>query len=125
MLLLISSILITLALIFYSVGVWAEHIARYLKSWHLLCFWLGFLSDISGTFAMHLLAQGRFDITEPHTLTGQMALWSMLIHAIWATLVVRGDLEEKRQNFHRYSIIVWLFWLIPYFSGMFLSMSKN
>ena len=96
MLLIISSTLITLALIFYSFGVWAERFARYLKSWHLFCFWLGFLSDISGTFTMHLLAKGRFDITEPHTLTGQIALWLMLIHAIWATLVVKGNLENKR-----------------------------
>ena len=125
MLLIISSTLITLALIFYSIGVWAERIAKYLKSWHLFYFWLGFLNDISGTFTMHLLAKGRFDITEPHTLTGQIALWLMLIHAIWATLVVKGDYEKKRKNFHRYSIIVWLFWLIPYFSGMYLGMSRN
>jgi uncharacterized repeat protein (TIGR03987 family) len=125
MLLIISSILITLALIFYSIGVWAERIAKYLKSWHLFCFWLGFINDISGTFTMHLLAKGRFDITEPHTLTGQIALWLMLIHAIWATLVVKGDFENKRKSFHRYSIIVWLIWLIPYFSGMYLGMSRN
>jgi len=125
MLLIVSSTLITLALIFYSIGVWAERIAKYLKTWHLFYFWLGFVNDISGTFTMHLLAKGSFDITEPHTLTGQVALWLMLIHAIWATLVVKGNIEEKRKNFHRYSIIVWCFWLIPYFSGMYLGMRIN
>ena len=46
---------------------------------------MGFAFDVSGTWAMHLLATGPFDITEPHTLTGQIALWLMFLHAIWAT----------------------------------------
>jgi hypothetical protein len=29
------------ALIFYSVGVWSERIARYLKPWHVAAFWTG------------------------------------------------------------------------------------
>ena len=37
-----GSILITLALAFYSLGVWAEHVARYLKGWHVVAFWTGF-----------------------------------------------------------------------------------
>jgi len=31
--------------------------------------------------------------------------------------------EEARQGFHRYSLVVWLIWLIPYISGMYLGMS--
>ncbi len=117
-----STILITLALIFYSLGVWAERIARYLKSWHVFSFWIGLVFDISGTYTMHLLAKGPFDITEPHTLTGQIALWLMLIHAVWATRVVLKNDEKLRATFHKFSIIVWLIWLIPYFGGMYLGM---
>ena len=124
MLLIASSVLITLALIFYSIGVWAERIARYLKRWHVVCFWIGFSFDVAGTLAMHKLAEGRFDITEPHTFTGQLALWLMLIHAIWATIVIRKRQEELKLKFHRYSIFVWLIWLIPYFGGMFIGMSN-
>ncbi|MFZ1729617.1 MAG: HsmA family protein [Bacteroidota bacterium] len=120
-----AAILITLALIFYSLGVWAERLARYLKNWHVLAFWTGFVFDISGTLAMHQMASGPFDITAPHTMTGQLALWLMLIHAIWATWVVRRGSESLRINFHRYSIIVWLIWLIPYFGGMYLGMSSK
>ncbi len=119
-----SSVLITLALLFYSLGVWAERIARYLKPWHTVAFFTGFIFDVSGTYAMHLLADGRFDITEPHTLTGQIALWLMLFHAVWAARVVIKKDERMRTSFHRFSIIVWLIWLIPYFGGMFLGMSK-
>lgn len=123
--LIISSVLITLALVFYSLGVWAERYSRYLKRWHLYCFWSGFLFDVSGTIAMHILAEGKFDIADSHTLTGQIALWAMLIHAIWATFVIKFDVEKMRKKFHRYSIVVWLSWLIPYFGGMFLGMSKH
>jgi len=122
--LLVSIVLITLALVFYSIGVWSERIARYLKGWHVAAFWTGLLFDLSGTLAMHLLAQGAFDITKPHTLTGQIALWLMLIHAAWATAVVRKGTTEARTNFHRYSLLVWLVWLIPYFGGMVLAVKK-
>ena len=121
-LLILSIILITLALAFYSLGVWAERIARYLKSWHVSSFWTGFAFDISGTFAMHQLAEGPFDLLEQHTLTGQIALWLMLAHALWATRVANKGNDEARKKFHRYSFIVWLIWLIPYFSGMYIGM---
>jgi uncharacterized repeat protein (TIGR03987 family) len=123
-LVIISASLITLALIFYSLGVWSERLARYLKLRHVVAFWIGFTFDISGTYAMHLLAKGPFDITKPHTLTGQIALWLMLFHAIWATIVVAKQNESLRNKFHKFSIVVWLIWLIPYFGGLYLGMSK-
>jgi uncharacterized repeat protein (TIGR03987 family) len=119
----ISTLLITLALVFYSTGIWAERIARRLKPWHLIAFWTGFVFDVSGTWAMHKLSDGKFDFLEPHTLTGQIALWLMLGHALWATVVVRKGKESMLNNFHKLSIFVWLVWLIPYFGGMFLAMS--
>lgn len=78
--------------------------------------------DISGTLAMHVLADGPFDLRDPHTLTGQLALWLMLGHAVWATQVARRGSEAVRSGFHRYSLVVWTFWLIPYFGGMALGM---
>lgn len=117
-----ASILITLALIFYSLGVWAEHFARYLKGWHVAAFWTGFFFDTSGTLAMELIRPG-FDWASFHTITGQIALWLMFAHAIWATRVVRKGREEARRRFHRLSLVVWGVWLVPYFGGMFLGMA--
>lgn len=116
----ISFSLITTALLFYSLGVWSERIKRYLKGWHVAAFWTGFAFDIAGTLTMHQMAEGPFDIFEPHTFTGQVALWLMLIHAVWATYVVRQGTEKVRISFHRYSIIVWLIWLVPYFGGIYI-----
>lgn len=123
MLFLMSFILITMALIFYSIGVWSERMSRYLKRWHVVCFWTGFVFDVSGTLAMHRMAEGRFNIFELHTLTGQIALWLMLIHSVWATQALRQGTEKARSSFHHYSLFVWLIWLIPYFGGMALGMS--
>lgn len=120
--LVVSIVLITTALFFYSLGVWAERLARYLKVWHVIAFWIGFAFDVSGTFAMHLMAEGPFDLSEPHTLTGQIAIWLMFLHAFWAARVVKKGNEKMLTTFHRFSIFVWMIWLIPYFGGMYLGM---
>jgi uncharacterized repeat protein (TIGR03987 family) len=122
--LIVSTILITLALFFYSLGVWAERFARYLKLWHVVAFWIGFTFDVSGTWAMHLMAKSSFNILQSHTLTGQIAIWLMLFHASWATSVVRKGSEKMLTRFHRFSIFVWLVWLIPYIGGMYLGMQR-
>lgn len=120
----LASVLITLALVFYSLGIWSERFARYLKPWHLIAFWIGFLFDTSGTYAMSLIARKPFNFTDPHSLTGQLAIWLMLAHAIWATIVIIKGSEKAKVGFHKYSLIVWLIWLIPYLSGMYLGMSR-
>jgi uncharacterized repeat protein (TIGR03987 family) len=115
-------VLITLALVFYSLGVWAEHIKRYLKGWHVAAFWTGFSFDCSGTVAMELLEPGFGGLTL-HNVSGQIALWLMFVHAIWATRVVRRGSEDARRRFHRLSLVVWAVWLVPYISGMLLGMT--
>ena len=122
-LVIISFTLITIALCFYSIGVWAERLAHYLKFWHVVCFWLGLIFDLAGTLAMHFLAKGPFDISKPHTLTGQIALWLMLIHAVWATYVATRGGHDSKRKFHQYSIVVWVIWLIPYFGGIYIGMT--
>jgi uncharacterized repeat protein (TIGR03987 family) len=121
--LILSTILINLALIFYSIGVWAERFSKYLKKWHVVVFWIGFTFDVLGTSAMHFISDKPFDFTDMHTLTGQIALWLMLAHATWATVVVRKNKTELLKKFHRYSLFVWLIWLIPYFGGMIMGMN--
>ena len=118
----ISASLISLALIFYSLGVWSERISKYLKPWHVVSFWIGFAFDVSGTLAMHKIAEGPFNIFDTHTLTGQIALWLMFAHAIWATWVIKKGSEDLRIGFHKFSLFVWLIWLIPYIGGMYIGM---
>ncbi len=117
----LSMILITLALIFYSIGVWSERIAGRLKAWHLIFFWAGLVFDSTGTGIMMDMAGGlTFDI---HGATGLLAILLMVIHAIWATVVLIRKDERAIISFHRFSVLVWAIWLIPYFSGFAFSMS--
>jgi uncharacterized repeat protein (TIGR03987 family) len=117
----ITTVIITLALIFYSIGVWSERIAGKLKPWHLAFFWLGLVCDTWGTGLMFEFAGGMmFDV---HGLTGLLAILLMLVHAVWATIVLIRKDERWINNFHKFSIVVWLIWLVPYFSPMFFAMA--
>lgn len=115
-----SMILISLALVFYSIGVWSERISGRLKGWHLFFFWVGLIFDTTGTGMMMEMAGGiTLDI---HGLTGAAAIFLMFVHALWASIVLMRKNERAILNFHKFSLGVWLLWLVPYFSGFFLSM---
>lgn len=111
---------ITLALILYTIGVWSEHFAHVLKLWHLLFFWGGLFFDASGTEMMRLLIRGPFAINL-HSMTGIVALLLMAIHALWATIVLFRHEKRALAQFHRVSLTVWVFWLIPYGTGVVLN----
>jgi uncharacterized repeat protein (TIGR03987 family) len=119
----LPTVIITLALVFYSIGVWSERIQGRLKPWHLIFFWLGLICDTWGTGLMLEMAGGlTFDI---HGITGVVAILLMLIHAIWATsALIRKD-EKVLMKFHKFSVLVWFIWLIPYFSPMILGMPSS
>lgn len=118
--LIISSVLITLALVFYSIGVWSERIAGRLKGRHLVFFWIGLVFDTTGTGIMFEMA-GRIG-SDIHSVTGILAILLMLVHAIWATIVLVVKNEKAITRFHHFSVFVWIVWLIPYFTGFFASM---
>jgi len=92
-----ASIIITAALVFYSIGVWSERISGRLKPWHLIFFVLGLVCDTWGT--------------------------GMMFHALWAFFVLRGKDEHAIENFHKFSVAVWAIWLIPYLSPVFFDMA--
>jgi uncharacterized repeat protein (TIGR03987 family) len=113
-------IIISLALLFYSIGVWSERIQGKLKTWHLVFFWAGLVCDTWGTGLMIEMAGGlTFDI---HGISGVIAILLMMIHAFWATLVLLKKDENAINNFHKFSLFVWFIWLIPYLSPMIINL---
>ena len=129
MLLLTSILAITLALVFYTIGVWAEHKAKILRWWHFVFFVIGFVCDCSGTAAMSKLADdsdktANSGLISVHGITGALAIALMFIHAIWALIVLLGDKQEAKERFHKLSLVVWAIWLIPYLIGMFMGMGR-
>jgi len=110
----------TLALLLYTVGVWAEKIQGVLKGWHLLFFFGGLIFDTFGTERMGQIAGGfSFNL---HSLTGALALLLMFIHAFWALAVYLRKNQTALKTFHRFSLVVWVFWLIPYVLGLIIAM---
>ncbi len=122
-------IFITLALIFYTVGVWGEHRAKVLEKKHVIIFWCGLVCDTLGTFTMSRIAAAHADKTITpiqlliHQSTGMLAILLMLFHAVWATWVLNKGSEKAKQAFHKFSMVVWVIWLIPYFVGMYIGMA--
>lgn len=114
---------ITSALIFYTVGVWSEKVQGELKRWHLFIFYLGLIFDTLGTTLMGKIAKGGFEFNF-HGITGLLAIILMLFHALWATIVLIKNDKKAKLNFHKFSILVWAIWLIPFISGAILGMSK-
>jgi len=120
--LLVSIVCMVLALTCYTVAVWSERAAGRLKPWHLILFWTGFVFDTTGTTLMGKMA-GSFELNI-HSITGALAILLMLFHSLWATIVLVRKQEDMIRNFHKFSLIVWAIWLIPFFSGVFMGMGR-
>jgi uncharacterized repeat protein (TIGR03987 family) len=113
--LIIAIICMFSALAFYSIGVWSERFAGKLKSWHLLFFWGGLIFDTTGTTLMGRMA-GKMEL-DFHGITGALAIALMLSHAIWAIVVLLMRKDKVLANFHKFSMAVWILWLVPFMSG--------
>ncbi|MEG0495753.1 MAG: HsmA family protein, partial [Eubacterium sp.] len=93
-----------------------------------IIFWIGLLCDTTGTTIMSMIARAGTDpisLVEQmmHGITGVLAIALMLFHAVWATWVLNKGDEKKKEAFHKFSIVVWAIWLIPYLLGAFIGMS--
>lgn len=122
LLLILSIIFMTLALTFYTIGVFAEKKQGILRGWHAVVFWTGFICDTTGTSIMSVMAGSGFTFTV-HGITGAVALMLMAFHAIWATVILVKKYDNAKKIFHKFSIVVWSIWLIPYVIGMVMGMN--
>lgn len=123
--LILAIVTISLALVFYTVGVWTEHKQKNLKWQNLVFFWLGLVFDTTGTTIMTFISEsnGTNGFMSVHGITGALAIVLMIIHAVWATVVLARKNEKAQHTFHRFSIVVWCIWLIPYLLGVFMGMN--
>lgn len=114
-----GSVIVTLALIFYSIGVITEQRRRIISANVLRFITLGLACDISGTVCMIIGAQ---KIVTLHGAIGYSALLAMLIDIF---LLYRA--KTKREGFpskklHLYTLIAYLWWVIVYISGCVMAM---
>ncbi|AYE35121.1 HsmA family protein [Clostridium septicum] len=125
--LILAIVAITLALVFYTIGVFGERRSKSLNKNHVLIFWLGLICDTTGTVTMSkIAAEGVTEISKSaqviHGVTGLLAIVLMLFHAVWATWVLYKNDEDKKVAFHKFSIAVWMVWLVPYIVGAIIGM---
>ncbi len=118
-------VLISLALVFYTTGIFVERRSGTLKWSHAAWFAAGLTLDGTGTYMMTLIAasggtgQGGLAavLNQLMAITGALALLLMAVHLIWAITVLIRNRESEKKQFHRFSLGVWLAWLVPYFAG--------
>lgn len=123
--LILPAIIMSLALVLYTAGVWSERVQRDLKGWHVVLFWLGIVCDGTATYLMRLLVMMGEDPGVIHGVTGLAAFLLMLLHALWATWVFLRGRPEAREGFHRYRVAVWVVWLVPYLGGMVAGIARG
>lgn len=121
-LLLTAVILFTIAMVFYSWGIWAERRARRLKLWHVKMFACGVCVDTLATILTFVVIGGI--VWTPHSVMGFISLGLMAIHFAWALRVMKRGDEHALTNFHKLSLIVWSIWMFSYLSGFVLGMEK-
>ncbi|WP_318509212.1 HsmA family protein [Bacillus sp. T3] len=119
--LLYAIITINLAFVLYTIGVWSEKQQGSLKKWHLLIFWLGLIFDTVGTTLMSINESGF--VFNLHGITGALAILLMLFHVVWASIVIIANNRKAQMRFHKLSLVVWLIWIIPFFTGAIMGMS--
>jgi uncharacterized repeat protein (TIGR03987 family) len=103
------------AAILYTIAVFAEQLSGVLKPWHLALFWVGFVFDTTGTTLMSQVAGGfRVNL---HGVLGAAAILLMLVHSLWATTAIALKQERVLKEFHRFSRLVWLLWMITLVTG--------
>lgn len=117
--LLISAIIvITLALVFYTIGVFSEARKKMLEWKHVGWFAAGLVCDITGTLMMRGLSGDGLMSPLGATLmavSGTLAVVLMVVHIIFAVIVLKNDVYRDR--FHKWSVVIWIIWLISYALG--------
>lgn len=123
--LILPTIIMSLAFVFYTTGVWSERLTRDLRGWHVALFWLGLACDGYATSLMSRLVALGEQSGIVHTATGFAAFGLMALHAGWASWVLLRGRPETRTGFHRYSTVVWAIWLVPYLGGMIAGIARG
>ena len=81
-----ASVAISLALFFYTWGVFGERRGGTLSLKYVLLFWIGLACDTTGTLTMsNIASQSAASGFGIHAITGVVAIVLMLVHALWAT----------------------------------------
>ena len=116
----LMAILIMLAALLYTVSIWSDKLSKTgLRLWMVVIFGTAFACDLIGTALMGQTAEAiKLNI---HSISGYLALLIMSLHFFWAIMATLKQGKWKTK-FHQCSIFAWLFWLMPFGSGLLLNL---
>lgn len=121
----IGSMVVTVALIFYSIGFGKEQRRRKVTSQVLLFFTIGVTLDITATILM-IIGSSKGMLTL-HGFIGYSSLLGMLTdtYLLWRHNLKNGPSAMVTKRLHIYSRIAYIWWIIAYITGgLLVAISK-
>jgi hypothetical protein len=115
--LMIASSIVTIALVFYSIGFSKENKKRLITGQVLLFYTIGVSLDITATILM-IIGSSKGMITV-HGMIGYSSLLGMLIDTIllWRHNLKQGSDTEVSRGLQIYTRIAFTWWVIAYITG--------
>ena len=115
-----ATVVVTFALIFYSIGVITEQRKSAISTRVLLFLTAGVLFDIAST-ALMIVGSTNIPLTV-HGVIGYSALLTMLVDAIliWRHWIKNGSIKITR-GLHLYTRIAYSWWVMAYIIGAVMS----
>ena len=110
---------LSITLILYTVGVWAEWFRKKLQFWHVACMLVALIADAAGTGLMEQMAESAHLHYEAHTMAGIVAILILFVHCAWAIGTYVSNSMNQRIYYTKFSRLVWLIWLVPYILGVY------
>jgi uncharacterized repeat protein (TIGR03987 family) len=116
-----SVILVSLALIIYTISILHEVKRKLLLPWHAVMFHIGFIFDLSSTIIMYKLAGSKI-VFGLHGILGNIALLLMLINSIGSVVILNKKHTNLLTQFYKFSFFAWIIWITSYILGVFKHM---
>jgi len=119
-----GTLIVNLALIFYSIFFYWERKTRKTVSKVLIFITIGVVLDATATACM--IAGSTKSPFTIHGILGYSALAGMLVDAflIWRSRMKKGVDSNLSSSLHTYSMIVYIWWVAAYLTGALLVMMR-
>ncbi len=111
----LSATMFTIGLVLYTIGVWSEKVQGKLKIWHLVLFFLALGFSILSMIGMRGSALHM-------TFLANILL---IDHSGFAIMTLSEKHKLDFETFHKYSIIFWLMWFVPFCIGVLVLLGQN
>jgi uncharacterized repeat protein (TIGR03987 family) len=111
-----GTIIVNLALVFYTIGILSEQLRRVVNRRVLTFLTLGVIFDITATACM--IIGSSSDPFTLHGILGYSSLAGMLIETVlaWKHYLSRADQPVPR-SLHLYSRLAYIWWVLAYITG--------